>query len=240
MSNIDVFRSGGLPSRENIRSFIAEAAARAPATYSGKQYLKCDPYTGKWTFGKDSTPVEKDSLWAINPISFFNGFMAWGDGKVLGEHRQPANRSLPDVASLGKTEATRGWEEMRGCELVCITGEHAGTVCEFRGTSDGAIRGVDDIIRLIGVQDDRNSDAIVPIVHLRDNGYENKKYHRWLYPPAFEVEEWRTFEDASPPAAQEAKAEPDQSGDDLIDEYEQIAGAEVEADDTPRRRVRRF
>lgn len=239
MSNsIDVFRSGGLPSRENVRSFIAEAAARAPASFDGKQYLKCDPYTGKWTFGKDSTAVAKESLWAVNPISFFTGYIAWGDGKVLGEHRQPANRDLPDRSTLGRTEAERGWEEMRGCELVCVSGPHEGTVCEFRATSGGAIRGVDDLIRAVGAQDMTGSDKIVPIVALRDNGYENKKYHRWLYPPAFEVAEWRGLDDASPVEGDAAQAD---DGDDLLNEYEQMAGKPAEADEVaPRRRERRF
>lgn len=237
MSNIDVFRSGGLPSRENIRSFIAEAAARAPTSYDGKQYLKCDPYTGRWNFGKDSTPTEVDAVWAVNPLSFFTGYMAWGDGKVLGEHRQPANRGLPDASTLARTDAERGWEEMRGCELVCLTGKHAGTVCEFKGTSIGAIRSIDNLLGSVNTQMENDSDAVVPLVLLRDAKYENKKYHRTLYPPAFEITEWRTFGDTNPPAA-ESEEDP---ADDLMDEYARLSSNETAGEaDAPRRRTRRF
>ena len=40
---------------------------------------------GHWVFGADQTEIEEGSTWAVNPLSFVHGFIAWGDGEVLGE-----------------------------------------------------------------------------------------------------------------------------------------------------------
>jgi hypothetical protein len=61
----------------------------------GAVILKMDK-TGHWCFGSDQTEIETDSTWAVNPYSFVHGFIAWGDGAVLGEKLVPITQPLPE------------------------------------------------------------------------------------------------------------------------------------------------
>ena len=83
-------------------------ALEAEAGPAGVVILKMDK-TGHWVFGADQTEAEADATWAVNPFSFIHGFIAWGDGEVLGEKMVSVSQPLPemDAAPAG---AKRGWE----------------------------------------------------------------------------------------------------------------------------------
>lgn len=206
---IAAFRSAGLPTREEMGQFLNSAAMAIPAGSGGKQFLKISDRDGVWTYGQEETVVEDDALWAVNPVSFFHGYIAWNDGKPEGEHRQSVSRPvLPSLDALPQVKAQNGWQKQFGFDLVCITGEDDGTLCEYKASSVGGTRAVGTLAAAINTQYGRDPDKIVPIVRLRDNKYYDKKYKKDQFPPVFEIVEWRALDDAQPAPAEAVKETP--------------------------------
>jgi hypothetical protein len=117
--NIVTFAGANLPAVSSLSTSLRKLEADVgPA---GVVILKMDR-TGHWVFGADQTEVEDGSHWAINPFSFVHGYIAWGDGEVLGEKMASVSEPLPelDVAPPG---AKKGWETQVGMSLKCITGK---------------------------------------------------------------------------------------------------------------------
>jgi len=171
---------------------------------SGIVIIKMDR-TGHWVFGADQTEVEEGSRWAVNPFSFVHGFIAWGDGEVLGEKMASVSAPLPeqDVAPPG---AKKGWEMQVGMSLKCISGEDAGMEARFTTTSVGGKRAVQDLAVLIATQVDKDQTLPVPVVTLGREHYQHKSYGR-IYTPAFDVLEWISITGGEPAAAVEPKPE---------------------------------
>ncbi len=71
---------------------------------------------------KSGKEVETGSLWAVNPYSFIHGFIAWGEGDVLGEKMVPITQPLPEMDDAPPM-AKRGWETQVGMSLKCLDGE---------------------------------------------------------------------------------------------------------------------
>lgn len=262
MNDVIKFSGGGtgLMSREDLGTFLNSAAVAIPQGSGGKQFLKISDKDGVWTYGAEETVVEDDALWAINPLSFFHGYIAWHDGKPEQEHRQSVSRPhLPDPATLPPVKAKNGYQVQYGFELVCISGEDEGVVCEYKASSTGGKRGTGEVVNAINSRAGVDPDSIVPIVKLRNNKYWDKKYKKDQFPPVFEVVEWRSLNDASPvgesdrqeeevkeparrraaPAATTAP-EPTDEDEALAAEYAAEKEAQApSAEASPRRRVRR-
>jgi hypothetical protein len=172
---------------------------------SGIVIIKMDR-TGHWVFGADQTEVEEGSRWAVNPFSFVHGFIAWGDGEVLGEKMASVSAPLPelDVAPPG---AKKGWETQVGMSLKCISGEDAGMEARFTSTSVGGKRAVQDLAVLIATQVDKEPTSPVPVVTLGKEHYQHKSYGR-IYTPLFDVQEWVSI-DGGAPAAVDPEPEAD-------------------------------
>ena len=81
MSNLVAFKSAGLPA---VASLAQSLRSIAPREAPGVAILKMDR-TGHWVFGSDQDEAEAGSTWAVNPFAFVHGWIAWGDGEVLGE-----------------------------------------------------------------------------------------------------------------------------------------------------------
>ena len=160
--------------------------------------------TGHWVFGADQTEVEDDSLWAVNPFSFVHGFIAWGDGEVLGEKMVPVAEPLPEVGPA-PSAAKRGWETQVGMSLKCIKGEDAGMEARYNVTSVGGKRAVQELAVAIATQVDADQTKPVPVVRLKKEHYQHKSYGR-IYTPIFDIVEFVSME-AEPEAAAEGDAE---------------------------------
>jgi hypothetical protein len=170
--------------------------------------------TGHWVFGADQTEVEADSTWAVNPFSFVKGFIAWGEGEVLGEKMVPCTQPLPemDAAPAG---AKRGWEPQLGMSLKCVSGEDKDMEVRYTVTSVGGIKAVVALGVLIGAQIEKDQTKPVPVVSLKKEHYNHKSYGR-IYTPKFHILEWMAMDGGStevdaPPVADapaEAPADP--------------------------------
>ena len=162
MSNLVAFSQAGLPAISSLSTALRTAAQTA--TPGGMVILKMDR-TGHWIFGADQTEVEPDSKWAVNPFSFVHGFIAWGDGQVLGEKMAPMTQPMPEV-DPAPPGATKGWEQQIGFSLKCVSGEDAGMEARFTTTSVGGKRAVQELAVAVADQVEKDQVKVVPVVTL--------------------------------------------------------------------------
>ena len=189
MSNLSVFSKAGLPAISTLSSALKSISASAGPV--GVVILKMDK-GGHWVFGADQTEVEDDSTWAVNPFSFVHGFIAWGDGEVLGEKMVAVSQPLPEIDEA-PPGAKKGWEQQIGMSLKCLTGDDAGMEARFTTTSVGGKRGVQTIAAALAEQVDVDQTRPVPVVRLKKDHYQHKSYGK-IYTPIFEVVEWISME----------------------------------------------
>jgi hypothetical protein len=180
-------------------------ALEAEAGPAGVVILKMDK-TGHWVFGADQTEVEADATWAINPFSFIHGFIAWGDGEVLGEKMVSVSAPLPemDAAPAG---AKRGWETQVGMSLKCLSGEDKDMEARFSSTSVGGKRAVQTLAVAIANQVEADQTKPVPVVRLKKDHYSHKSYGK-IYTPVFEIVEWVGMDGDSAPEAEAIEEAP--------------------------------
>ena len=182
---LTVFKQAGLPAVSSLATSLrAIATDVGPA---GVVILKMDK-TGHWVFGADQTEVEDDATWAVNPFSFVHGFIAWGDGEVLGEKMASVSQPLPEL-EVAPAAAKRGWETQVGMSLKCLTGEDKGMEARFTTTSVGGKRAVQALAVALAEQVEKDQTKPVPIIKLKKDHYAHKSYGR-IYTPVFNVVEW--------------------------------------------------
>jgi hypothetical protein len=204
MSNLATFSSANLPAVATLSTALR--ALEQGAGTSGVVILKMDK-TGHWVFGADQTEVEDDSTWAVNPFSFVHGFIAWGDGEVLGEKMTGVQHPLPELDSA-PPGAKRGWETQIGMSLKCLVGEDKDMEARFTTTSVGGKKAVQALGVAIATQVEKDQTKPVAIVRLKKDHYVHKSYGR-IYTPVFEIVEWASMDGAAEaPAVEEAEAAP--------------------------------
>jgi len=204
MSNITTFSQANLPAVASLSSALRSLENDVPP--AGVAILKMDK-TGHWVFGADQTEVEDDATWAVNPFSFVHGFIAWGDGDVLGEKMVSVSQPLPELDGAPPA-AKRGWETQVGLSLKCITGEDKGLEARFSTTSVGGKRAVQALAVAIANQVEADQTKPVPVILLKKEHYQHKSYGK-IYTPVFEIVEWvgMDAESAGETADEEAPAE---------------------------------
>jgi hypothetical protein len=160
---------------------------------------------GHWVFGADQTEVEEGSTWAVNPLSFVHGFIAWGDGDVLGEKMVSIANPLPELDEA-PTGAKKGWESQVGMSLKCVSGDDKGMEARYTVTSVGGKRAVQTLAVALADQVEKDQSKPVAIVRLKKDSYQHKSYGK-IYTPVFEIVEWMSMDGEAPEvAAEEAPA----------------------------------
>jgi len=212
MSNLTVFGNANLPSAASLADSL-RSIKTGVSDAGGSVILKMDK-TGHWVFGADQTEIEDGATWAINPFSFVHGFIAWGEGDVLGEKMVPVSSPLPelDAAPAG---AKRGWETQVGMSLKCVSGDGKDMEARYTVTSVGGKRAVQALALAIASQVEKDQTKPVPVVRLKKEHYMHKSYGR-IYTPVFDIVEWMGMDGGStevdaPPVADapaEAPADP--------------------------------
>ena len=203
MSSLVTFSQANLPAVSNLS--VALRKLEAEVGPAGVAILKMDK-TGHWVFGADQTEVEDDSTWAINPFSFVHGFIAWGDGEVLGEKMVGVAEPLPEV-DAAPGGAKNGWQKQVGLSLKCTAGEDEGLECRYATTSVGGVRSVQQLAVAIATQVEKDPSKPVPIVKLKKDHYQHKSYGR-IYTPVFDIVEWVSMDGNKADAAPEADEAP--------------------------------
>lgn len=217
MSDVVKFGGSNLPSVQSLSSALRSIEADVGGS-GGMVIIKMDK-TGHWVFGADQTEVEDDSVWAINPFSFTHGYIAWGDGEVLGEKMASVSEPLPELEPA-PSSSKRGWEMQVGMTLACTDGEDEGMQARYSTTSVGGKKAVQALAIAIADQVEKNEAKPVPLVRLKKEHYQHKSYGR-IYTPVFDIVDWVSM-DASATDAADAVTED-----------------EAPAEETPRRRRRR-
>ena len=207
MSNLATFSSANLPAVSTLSTALR--ALEQGAGTAGVVILKMDK-TGHWVFGADQTEVEDDSTWAINPFSFVHGYIAWGDGEVLGEKMTSVQHPLPEL-DAAPPGAKRGWETQIGMSLKCLNGEDKDMEARFTTTSVGGKKAVQALGVAIATQVEKDQTKPVAIVRLKKDHYVHKSYGR-IYTPVFEIVDWASMDGAADAAPEVAAEEPAPAG----------------------------
>lgn len=202
MSNITTFSAANLPSVTSLSTALRALETEVGA--AGVVILKMDK-TGHWVFGADQTEVDDGSTWAVNPFSFVHGYIAWGDGEVLGEKMVSVSQPLPELEEAPPM-ARKGWETQVGMSMKCLSGEYKGMEVRYTTTSVGGKRSVQALAVAIATQVDTDPKLPVPIVNLEKEHYSHKSYGR-IYTPIFKIISWMSMTDeAGTPAEETAVA----------------------------------
>jgi hypothetical protein len=160
---------------------------------------------GHWVFGAEQTEIEEGSTWAVNPLSFVHGFIAWGDGEVLAEKMVSIANPLPELDEA-PPGAKKGWESQVGMSLKCVSGEDKGLEARYTVTSVGGKRAVQTLAVALADQVEKDQTKPVAIVRLKKDSYQHKSYGK-IYTPVFEIVEWMSMDGEAPEvAAEEAPA----------------------------------
>ena len=153
----------------------------------------------KWTFGRQQTIPEPNSLWAINPSTFQWGWVCFdGSNTPVGEKLVSLSDPLPDAAKLQDTGFP--WQQQMAVNVKCITGVDAGAEAIFKTNTEG---GKGEVARLIEAVGDRlnmpHGGKVSPIVQLGDSSYGHDKYGK-TFIPVLTIVDWMSLDGpASPP-----------------------------------------
>jgi hypothetical protein len=206
---VSKFSAAGLPSVQSLSSALRTIETDVGGS-GGMVILKMDK-TGHWVFGADQEEIESDSVWAVNPFSFVHGYIAWGDGQVLAEKMASVAEPLPETGQA-PAGAERGWEMQVGMTLACTNGEDEGMQARYTATSVGGKKAVQALAIAIAEQVEKDQTKPVPLVSLKKEHYQHKKYGR-IFTPVFDIVKWvgmdaaEAVEDAEAPEAEEEVAE---------------------------------
>ena len=203
MNDVVAFGNGKLPSVQSLTTALRSLESEVGA--AGMVILKMDK-TGHWVFGADQTEIDDDSTWAINPFSFVHGFIAWGEGEVLGEKMVPVSEPLPEM-DTPPPGAKRGWEMQVGMSLKCMNGEDKDMEARYNVTSVGGKRAVQKLALDIATQVEKDQSKPVPVVRLKKDHYTHKSYGR-IFTPIFEITQWVSLEGKDETPAPETPEEP--------------------------------
>jgi hypothetical protein len=204
---LTTFSSANLPAVSSLSTSLR--ALEKDVGPAGTVILKMDK-TGHWVFGADQTEVEDDAMWAINPFSFIHGFIAWGDGEVLGEKMVGVSEPLPELDNA-PANAKRGWETQIGMSLKCVGGEDKDMEARFTTTSVGGKRAVQTLGVAIATQVEKDQSKPVPVVRLKKDHYQHKSFGK-IYTPVFEIVEWVGLDGAKDDVAPEPEPEAPAAG----------------------------
>lgn len=242
----------GLITRDQLAAGLQNMVQSIPQVGGEFQYLKMDKGTGEWVYGAQETLVDPASLWAVNPASLAHGWVCWDSDAggppieevmVLFYQPLPSLTSLPPVGTGVKGNQLK-YQKQFSVQMACVADPNGdendndvGTQAEYKQSSVGAAKAFAALTTVVLARVQKGEDAIVPIIRLRNDRYKHDTYG-WIQNPIFDIVEWRTMDDSTPPAT----ADEEQADAGATDEEARLA-AEYEANkaaaDTPRRRARR-
>ena len=212
MADIIAFKGAGLPVGDlaMYKRNLEQAQETAP-TIGGLPFLKMGK-DAVWRYGQTDTAVQDGSEWAINPVTFKKGFIAWaesGGTKPLGEVMRPVlGGNLPRLEQMADVGAE--WKDNVYFELTCLNGDDEGKTVKFANSTKGAVEAFHVLIAHLIHQIDVDKSKLVPIVSLQSTGYQhsNRSYgiKGWVAKPHFEIIEWVSNGQA-PAEAQEDEPE---------------------------------
>lgn len=175
---------------------------------------------GNWVYGAEDIEVEEGSLWAINPMSFKHGYVAWTryPAETKKKDVKIAERMVPMTSEKGTKPAPVNhdgqdwdWTDQVSCVLMCITGEDKGEQVLYSTTSVGGMNLMSELTGKIMEQLDRDPSRIVPCVLLQSDSYKHQNYGK-VFVPDWPIKDWTPLTDDLPTeVGGEAEAEPEKT-----------------------------
>jgi len=171
---------------------LARAIQSAPV--GNAPFIKLDK-SGDWVFGSDAHEVT-DGLWAINPQSFTEGYIAWGAGELLGEEMAPMAGVPIELSDLpAQPGAKNGWQKQVGLQMVALSGEFKGQQVLYKTSSKGGMTAIREMVAKVVNQINGGDADIVPVVSLDSSSYVHKEYGK-IQVPILTVDHWTNMDDA--------------------------------------------
>jgi len=193
---------GALTSLAGLQMALANVNTAAIIGRSGLPMMlfKAREGSGAWGYGQRRIIPEPDSRWAINPLTFQRGYIAFGpDKKVLGEHLASIAKPMIDVTTLPNVNAP--WQEEWTVNMKCLDGADAGVEVIFKANTDGGIKAIVTVIELVRNQIDRGQDEhkgkIAPIAKLERDSYPHPQYGKTNI-PVLTVVDWMPLDGPAP------------------------------------------
>jgi len=184
-SNVVSFAGANLPAVKTLATSLRNIEQDVGS--AGVVIIKMDK-TGTWIFGADQTETQEGSKWAVNPFSFVHGYVAWGDGEVLGERMTGIANALPEPIEA-PPGAKKGWEVQIGMSMKCLNGDDKDMEARYTTTAVGGKRAVQALAVAIAEQVEKDQTKPVPVVMLETDHYQHKSYGK-IYTPVFKIVEW--------------------------------------------------
>lgn len=191
---------------QNMATALVQSSVAAGAAGGGELYMQFTKF-GEWVFGTDKTEPEEGSVWAVNPMQFQHGFIAWdqantsqgptGEVMVNAGHPLPAEAELPDVA--GK------WSKAIAMTLRCTNGEDEGLQCVWKGNSLGARKAYAALLQPVAERISKGKADFVPLVELGADSYTHKTYGK-IFAPELIIVGWTTMDGVPTETPEEAEA----------------------------------
>ena len=200
MTSLTVFANANLPTASTIQGL---RSLQTNAVAGGTVIIKMDK-TGYWVYGADSTDIDPETEWAINPSEFLHGYIAWGEGVVLGEKMVSVSQPLPELEPA-PSGARNGWETQLGMSLQAVNGEDKGLAVRYTATSVGGRNAIQKIASAIADQLEANPSKPVAVVKLGKETYQHKQYGK-IFTPVMEVVGWLGMDGSSGDPEPEAAA----------------------------------
>ena len=193
---------GALTSLAALQTALANVNTAAIIGRSGLPMMlfKAREGSGAWGYGQRRIIPEPDSRWAINPLTFQRGYIAFGpDKKVLGEHLAPIAKPMIDVTTLPNVNAP--WQEEWTVNMKCLDGADAGVEVIFKANTDGGVKAIVTLVELVRNQIDRGQDEhkgkIAPIAKLERDSYPHPQYGKTNI-PVLTVVDWMPLDGPAP------------------------------------------
>ena len=197
---------GALTSLAVLQTALANVNTAAIIGRSGLPMMlfKAREGSGAWGYGQRRIIPEPDSRWAINPLTFQRGYIAFGpDKKVLGEHLASIAKPMIDVTTLPNVNAP--WQEEWTVNMKCLDGADAGVEVIFKANTDGGIKAIVTLVELVRNQIDRGQDEhkgkIAPIAKLERDSYPHPQYGKTNI-PVLTVVDWMPLDGPAPVPAE--------------------------------------
>lgn len=201
--------AGALAALGNLKQGLQNVQQRIPDA-GGLPFLKMER-DGAWVYGQDNTEVQDGSLWAVNPLTFRHGFICWKkrpEGskekpELLGEVMVPMHQTPPMKETLPIYDQGE-WTDCISVQMACITGEDKGQQVSYKTNSKGGLGALKELLGAIIARPDGDP-AVVPVLELVSDSYQNKTYGGKTYFPVLEPSRWATLDAVDVPAAAPAE-----------------------------------
>jgi hypothetical protein len=160
-----------------------------------------------WTYGRQQIEPEEGSRWAVNPMTFQRGYVAFDGSKKVGERMLFVG--LPKIDPADLPDVGFPWQEQMSVEMKCLSGADAGVEVCFKAATVGGNSCVLQLIEQIRnrISAGQHGDKIVPILLLEKSGYQHQQYG-WIGTPQLNLVAWTSLNDPAPAPAEGGGREP--------------------------------